>query len=156
MAEDIDLEALSVERVMESTGVDRQTVDRRLTELMVAIDRLKHPGHREDEEHKLVARADLKAVFLTLRNRVSGQLVRKRVALGKTVREVLMFDSLSLFPEVSGSLYRVHDYEVTLDRTGRFLGHSETLRYAGLRDNDTLEITSPRGLGDLLAAPLAE
>ena len=87
-------------------------------------------------------------VSLHLKNSSSGDLVSKRVTLSKTVAEFLTQDSLALFPDIVSppSLirdYLIRDYVVTLVRTNRLLGHTETLQDAGVQENDTLEIISP-------------
>ena len=132
MDQSSDSQVMTVDHVRAAKGVDPDLADRQLAELLLDIRKVK------------MANEVREVVSLTVRNSASGALVRKHLDLSRTVREILLFDSLNLFPEVLSATYRVLDYVVTHVRTGRRLDHTETLQFAGVRENDTLEITSPR------------
>ena len=134
----------SLEDVMLSLGIDPHTVDGRVNGLMPPIGGASDASHALQEAAKrfAMARVALEGVFLTLRNGASGEMAGKNVALTRTVREMLMFDSLNLFPDAETATYRTADYAVTLVRENRRLVHSQRLGDAGVRANDTLEITA--------------
>ena len=164
---------VTVEEVMAATGVDRETADRQIAELMFAAERASDLAKLPDLPHRTwtitpsthipsfarplffaaIAR-NPEGVSLTLKNSASGELVSKSVALSKTVSELLMFDSPNLFPNVITPQYRVGDFVVTLVRTNRVLVHTKTLRDSGVIENDTLKIFSPT-VAHLLDPPSA-
>jgi hypothetical protein len=120
MAKETDFGGGTIDELMSVTGAQRQVIERQIAALLLAND----PA----------------GIFLTIKNAATDARLSRRVSLSKTVAELLLFDSLNLFPEVDTPEYRVQDLVVTLDRTGHVLGHSRTLRDAGVQDYDTLKI----------------